>query len=101
MSFYVSVLHILLGLCLFSFANAQGFLSTLTVNKTTYPGNIPNSTTFASPIRLVNDVSPINGASNLDLGCGKGAEKAQLVVNVDPGSEITFGWASGKDKNVS
>ena len=92
------LLLIFLTISFSSLANAHGYLNSITIDGQTFIGNIPHVTSFASPIRLVDDIIPVKGASNPDLNCGIRAQKAQMVVDVDPGSEISFGWVSGDNE---
>lgn len=50
-----------------------------------------------SPVRLINDVSPVKGANNPAINCGPNAQKAQVVAPVNPGSQMSFFWHSGDD----
>lgn len=78
--------------------NAHGSLQSITIDGTTYIGNIPHVTSFASPIRAIDDITPVKGASNRDLNCGKNAQIAQMVVDAKPGSELSFNWISGDNE---
>lgn len=53
-----------------------------------------------SPIRLINDIGPVKGASNDDLMCGLSAQKAEMVVPANPGSKVSFQWVGGGGNNV-
>lgn len=54
----------------------------------------------ASPIRLIDDISPVKGSSNKNLNCGQNAQKADLVANANPGSSLTFSWMAGGGQKV-
>lgn len=56
--------------------------------------------TVDSPIRLIDDVDPVKGTSNPNMACGQHAQNAALVVPANPGSKVTFDWASGQGGNV-
>ena len=84
-------------------ALAHGRLDRLTIDGTAYQGNtvppsnpIPN---LSTPIRPVKDFTPIQGATNPALTCGKGATIANMVVPAKPGSFLTFSWKSGPSGN--
>ncbi|KAI0631525.1 glycosyl hydrolase family 61-domain-containing protein [Trametes polyzona] len=78
---------------------AHGYLKSVAIDGKTYQGNVPNHPTGDSPIRLINDIDPVKGASNPNLSCGQNAQKAALVVPANPGSTVTFAWASGNGGN--
>jgi len=75
---------------------AHGFLNTVTVDGTVIRGNVPDGKVSASAIRLINDPSPIKGATNPAVNCGKDAQLAANVAPVNPGSKMTFLW-TGED----
>ena len=53
-----------------------------------------------SPVRQLDDIGPIKGINNLnnDLICGRGAQKAEMVIPAYPGSKVSFWWVgSGGD----
>ena len=54
-----------------------------------------------SPIRLIDDIDPVKGASNPNLSCGQNAQNAALVVPANPGSQVAFSWSGGGGGNVS
>lgn len=55
-----------------------------------------------SPIRLVDDIGPVKGASKSDLNCGLGAALAEMVVPANPGSVLSILWSGGDGtSNVS
>ncbi|KAI0075703.1 hypothetical protein K474DRAFT_1366211 [Panus rudis PR-1116 ss-1] len=74
---------------------AHGFLGQVAVDGKWYAGNVPNNYQGPSPIRLVNDIGPVKGSSNPDLMCGLSAQKAEMVVSANPGSQLTFQWSGG------
>ena len=57
---------------------------------------VSNGATDPSPIRLINDISPVKGAFNPAMNCGPNARKAQVVAPAKPGSKMSFFWASGQ-----
>lgn len=54
-----------------------------------------------SPVRLVDDIGPVKGASNPDLNCGLSAQLAEMVVPASPGSNVTLQWSGGQGNLVS
>ncbi|CDO73875.1 hypothetical protein BN946_scf185016.g32 [Trametes cinnabarina] len=78
---------------------AHGYLKSVAIDGQTYQGNVPNHATGDSPIRLIDDIDPVKGASNPNLSCGQNAQKAALVVPANPGSSVSFAWASGNGGN--
>lgn len=78
---------------------AHGFLGQVGIDGTFYAGNVPNNYKGPSPIRLVDDIGPVKGASNTDLICGLSAQNAEMVVPANPGSTVTFQWSGGAGQN--
>ncbi|KAH9847102.1 glycosyl hydrolase family 61-domain-containing protein [Lenzites betulinus] len=88
--------------CLFSVllrVAAHGYLKSVAIDGQTYQGNVPNHATGDSPIRLIDDIDPVKGADNPNLSCGQNAQIAAQVVPANPGSTVTFAWASGNGGN--
>ncbi|KAI0643257.1 glycosyl hydrolase family 61-domain-containing protein [Trametes meyenii] len=81
------------------FVAAHGYVSQITVDGTTYKGNTPNGNSVKSPIRMIDDVGPVKGATNKYLSCGQNAQKALTVAAAKPGSRISFQWVSGNGGN--
>ncbi|KAI9058961.1 lytic polysaccharide monooxygenase [Trametes sanguinea] len=81
------------------YVTAHGYLKSVAIDGQTYQGNVPNQAASDSPIRLINDIDPVKGSSNPNLSCGQNAQKAALVVPANPGSNVTFAWASGNGGN--
>ncbi|RPD53086.1 hypothetical protein L226DRAFT_473662 [Lentinus tigrinus ALCF2SS1-7] len=77
----------------------HGYLKSVAIDGKTYQGNVPNNPSVDSPIRLIDDVDPVKGASNPNLSCGQNAQNAALVASANPGSEVAFAWASGNGGN--
>lgn len=106
---FVSTLALLPYVC------AHGFVSQLIIDGKAYEGNDPNQgetrtssqsytlffvahhLTEPSPIRLIDDPSPVKGANNPAVNCGPNAKIAQVVAPANPGSNMTFSWHSGDD----
>nr|AFO72239.1 glycoside hydrolase family 61 protein J [Heterobasidion parviporum] len=74
-------------------AAAHGYLASITIDGTTYKGNVPAGNTDPSPIRQVDTNSPVKGADNPFLNCGQNAQLASQVANANPGSKIDFLWS--------
>lgn len=54
-----------------------------------------------SAIRMIDDVSPVKGATNKYLSCGQNAQKASAVATASPGSKVSFKWSAITGGNVS
>ena len=48
-----------------------------------------------SPIRLIDDIDPVKGASNPDILCGPGAKATSQYADAKPGSEVEVQWVGG------
>jgi len=81
-----------------SSVSAHGYVSSFTANGKTYQGNVPNNPKFDSPIRLINDISPVKGANNPNILCGPNAQKAKVVAPVTAGSTVKFGWRASPNQ---
>ncbi|KAF7419514.1 hypothetical protein PC9H_002105 [Pleurotus ostreatus] len=83
--------------------SAHGFVRTVTVNNTPFPQNTPNAKPFAAATRQINDVSPLKGANNKNLGCGATADPKKLFadksINVKAGDNVDIDWAGGDSGN--
>jgi hypothetical protein len=77
------------------YVSAHGYLKAVAIDGQWYAGNLPNNYKGPSPIRLISDIGPVKGSSNPDLICGLSAAKAELVVNANPGSTVSFQWMGG------
>ena len=96
-----SFVSLLSFIALLPLVTAHGFLSQVSIDGQVYKGNVPNNYAGPSPIRLIDDVSPVKGASNPNLACGQNAVAAELVAMANPGSVVTFSWESGEQGSVS
>jgi len=74
------------------FVAAHGFVQDMTIDGQFIKGNPVGGTAGPSGIRQVFSANPIKGAMNRDVNCGSGAQKASLVLNAMPGSNLTFNW---------
>lgn len=80
---------------------AHGWLSTISIDGTTYTGPSPDDApTKDTVIRQVSDVSPVKGATNPDMVCGLSASLANKQATAQPGSQIDFLWVSRGPQNV-
>jgi hypothetical protein len=80
--------------------HAHGYVRKVAIDGQFYAGNSPNTQKIvASPIRRIDDPTPIKGAKNPDVNCGKNATLAPVVAAANPGSMVTFDWAGGDDGN--
>ncbi|KAI0821719.1 glycoside hydrolase [Trametes gibbosa] len=94
-----STTFVLLVLAAVPFVSAHGYVSQVTIDGKSYKGNTPNSNSVKSPIRMIDDVSPVKGATNKYLSCGQNAQKAATVASANPGSKVTFKWVNGLGGN--
>jgi len=78
---------------------AHGFVTKFTVDGKSYKGNTPDGKGNPSPIRLINTIDPVKGASNKNMMCGQSAQPASLVADVNPGSKISFAWGDPDGSN--
>ncbi|KAF9218887.1 hypothetical protein BS17DRAFT_475982 [Gyrodon lividus] len=74
---------------------AHGYVAQVAIDGKVYIGNVPNAQPTPSIVRQINDVSPVKGASNPYLNCGQDAQKATLVADANPGSQLNFWWKGG------
>ncbi|CDO75943.1 Auxilliary Activities Family 9 protein [Trametes cinnabarina] len=79
--------------------SAHGYVASVSIDGKAYKGNTPNSNSVQSPIRMINDVSPVKGTDNKFLSCGQNAQKAALLADAKPGSKVSFQWVSGTGGN--
>lgn len=79
---------------------SHGFLSSIAIDGKAFAGNVPNQGNASSPIRVIDDITPVKGASNRDINCGKNALIADMVAPANPGSVISFDWHSGENTKV-
>lgn len=98
---YSSTLFLALVASLTPSVLGHGHLQSITIDGTLYKGNVPNVSNFSSPIRLINDITPVKGATNRAVNCGKDAQIAAEVVPAHPGSTVAFDWVSGTGGSVS
>lgn len=93
----------LFGISLISalpYVAAHGYLRQIAIAGKIYRGNIPNVSNFPSPVRAIDDPSPVKGATNRAVNCGQNAKIAELVADANPGDELTFDWAGGDNGKV-
>ncbi|KAG6370607.1 glycoside hydrolase family 61 protein [Boletus reticuloceps] len=74
---------------------AHGYVAKVTIDGTDYSGNVPNAEPTPSIVRQINNIAPVKNASNPYLNCGQDAQKAALVANANPGSQLQFLWLDG------
>ncbi|KAH0826360.1 glycosyl hydrolase family 61-domain-containing protein [Lanmaoa asiatica] len=78
---------------------AHGYVAQVTIDGTVYVGNVPNAQPTPSIVRQINNIAPVKGASNSYLNCGQDAQKATLVANANPGSQVQLLWKDGDGTN--
>ncbi|KAJ8474996.1 hypothetical protein ONZ45_g15758 [Pleurotus djamor] len=87
------------GLDLTCVVVGHGYVAFVTVGSTTYKQNAPRAQATPAATRQVNDVGPVKGASNPDLGCGlaqnPSTQLAQQTIHVNPGDKMAFDWRGG------
>ena len=79
---------------------AHGYVAKVVIDGTAYSGNVPNAEPTPSIVRQINTIDPVKGASNSYLNCGQDAQKAALVANANPGSQLQFLWLDGDGTHV-
>lgn len=92
----MKAISLLYPLAAAAYVAAHGFVTDVTIDGTSYTGNIPNSKVQASIIRLVSSGDPVKGALNPSVNCGNNAQLASSVGTANPGSTISFAW-KGED----
>jgi hypothetical protein len=80
---------------------AHGYVTQVTIDGTSYSGNVPNAQPSDSPIRQISTIDPVKGANNTNLNCGQNAQLASMVVSANPGSVMDFYWGDPGNENVS
>ncbi|KIJ64015.1 lytic polysaccharide monooxygenase [Hydnomerulius pinastri MD-312] len=75
--------------------SAHGYVGSVTIDGTSYPGNEPGGATNPSIIRQVSTIDPVKGSSNPSLNCGMNATLAANVANANPGSQLLVHWVGG------
>jgi len=79
---------------------AHGYVQAVSIDGVMHNGtNVPTGQAIDSPIRAVNSIDPVKGATNPDVNCGASAQKAKLVAAANPGSQMQFFWRSGENTN--
>lgn len=81
-------------------ALSHGFLASIAIDGKVFQGNVPNQGNSPSPIRVIDDITPVKGANNRDVNCGKNAVIASMVAPAHPGSVVSFDWHSGENTIV-
>lgn len=89
---YIMYMHLICCLLCVEYAYCHGFVYKVTIDSKTYAGNIPTQNDNPSVIRLINDPNPVKGATNPDVNCGHGAQRAELTADANPGSKLAFDW---------
>jgi hypothetical protein len=79
--------------------SAHGYVAKVVIDGTPYSGNVPNAQPTPSIVRQINNIAPVKGASNPYMNCGQDAQKAALVANANPGSQLQFWWLDGDGTN--
>lgn len=80
--------------------SAHGYVAKVVIDGTPYSGNVPNAQPTPSIVRQINNIAPVKGASNPYMNCGQDAQKAALVANANPGSQLQFWWLDGDGTNA-
>ncbi|KAL1758959.1 glycoside hydrolase, partial [Schizophyllum commune] len=76
---------------------AHGYVSSITIDGEEHKGpNVADGESGAQyPIRAVNTIDPVKGASNPDILCGPGAKATSQYADAKPGSEVEVQWVGG------
>lgn len=82
----------LVPLLLASYVSAHGFLANARIGGQNEVGSRPFGSGGSNAIRQVTSPNPNTGANNPALNCGPGARRANEVLNVNPGDEMSFDW---------
>lgn len=81
------------SLALFPFVKAHGITGSVTIDGMMYQGPIAGGDQIpGSPVRQIDDASPVKGANNLAMTCGPNAQPASFVAPANPGSSIDVLW---------
>ncbi|KIM54987.1 glycoside hydrolase family 61 protein, partial [Scleroderma citrinum Foug A] len=75
--------------------HAHGYVSKVSIDGKIYIGNVPNASPTPAIVRQIDDVAPVKNATNPYLNCGQAAQKASLVADANPGSQVQFWWNGG------
>lgn len=91
----------LIVLSLASSVFAHGYISAVQVDgkKFNGPDVSAGSKDKNSVVRAVSTIDPNHGADNPALNCGPNAQKANLVAQAQPGSDIGVFWMAGGGQN--
>lgn len=81
--------------------HAHGYVSKVSIDGKIYTGNVPNASPTPAIVRQIDDVAPVKNATNPYLNCGQAAQKASLVADANPGSQVQFWWNGGDGSPVS
>lgn len=81
--------------------HAHGYVSKVSIDGKIYIGNVPNASPTPAIVRQIDDVAPVKNATNPYLNCGQAAQKASLVADANPGSQVQFWWNGGDGSPVS
>ncbi|EAU86984.1 glycosyl hydrolase family 61 [Coprinopsis cinerea okayama7 len=78
--------------------SAHGVVTEVRINGQPFRGPEPNQG-FRAPgnsiVRQVLDTSPVQGANNPDLACGRSSTLANQIADVNAGDEVQFAWSAG------
>ncbi|KAF9232370.1 glycoside hydrolase family 61 protein [Melanogaster broomeanus] len=75
--------------------SAHGYVGSVTIDGTSYPGNEPGDNSNSGVIRTVSTIDPVKGATNPSMNCGMDAALAADVANANPGSQLQVYWVGG------
>ncbi|EGN94279.1 glycoside hydrolase family 61 protein [Serpula lacrymans var. lacrymans S7.3] len=79
------------------FVASHGFVKEVTIDGTSYQGNLPGGTTSPSIIRQISTIGPVQPATNPSINCGMNATLASLVASANPGSQLQIHWVGSSD----
>lgn len=79
-------------LALTGYVSAHGFVTSVVIDGTTYPGSNGAQASTKSPIRQVASGSPVTDPTSSDISCGLSSQKASSQATAKPGSLLQFYW---------
>ncbi|KAI3614156.1 glycoside hydrolase family 61 protein [Moniliophthora roreri] len=92
------IVSVLVSITLAAYASAHGYLARVSIDGKSYEGIPPRAPARDSIIRQVANEEPVKGADNAAINCGKDAQLASSVADINPGSTITFDWRAADSK---
>lgn len=82
-----------------SMVSAHGFVSSLAIGSTKYPGANGPSASSSSPMRKVASGDPVQDLTSQDVVCGRTAQLASSSATAKPGDLMQFWWVGESGGN--